>query len=122
MLINLARSCRPCRMYGHHGTPATGITASLFSKIVWSGPVAPQRRSVMAEHIGGGMISIETLAKLFRFTQPGILPSYRDALVVSAIADVGAIVVAELQSLVLAHGDRGRASDTRALLLGQRIF
>lgn len=42
---------------------------------------------------------------LIRSTQPGILPRHRDVLVVSAKLDVGAIAVAELQRLVLAHGD-----------------
>ena len=42
---------------------------------------------------------------LFRSTQPGILPRHRDVLVVPAKPNVGAIVVTELQRLVLAHGD-----------------
>lgn len=48
---------------------------------------------------------------LFGSTQPGILPGHRDALVVPAIADIGAIVVAEPQSLVFAQGDCRRNSD-----------
>jgi len=42
--------------------------------------------------------------------------------VVSAKLDVGATAVAELQRLVLAHGDRGRRSDAGTLLNSQRIF
>jgi hypothetical protein len=37
--------------------------------------------------------------------QPGILPRHRDVLVVPAKVDVGAIAVAELQRLMLAHRD-----------------
>src|SRR5882762_6294909 len=60
--------------------------------------------------------SAATSESLVGFTQPGILPTHRDILKVTAIPDVGAIAVAEFHGLVLARGNRDCDADTGALL------
>src|SRR5271169_4372174 len=55
-------------------------------------------------------------------SQPAILPSHRYVLVVAAKLDVGPVAIAELQGLVLANRDRGRASEARVLLSGKWVF
>src|SRR5580692_7526013 len=55
-------------------------------------------------------------------SHPGILPGHRDALVVSAIPNVVATVVTELQRLVFGYGDRGRCSNAGVVFLGLRVF
>src|SRR6266403_1959201 len=62
---------------------------------------------------------------LFRSAQPDILPCDGDILVVSAKADVRAIVVTHLHRLVFVQGKRGSCPDARAALasvgIGQAI-
>lgn len=69
-----------------------------------SGSMEPLRTESFA-----GSSSVSNVNKqdphLLRPPQPGVLPCNRDVLVVAAIPYVGAIAVAELQSLMLGYWD-----------------
>ena len=62
------------------------------------------------------------LSPLFRFAQPGVLPSNRDVLVVAAIPYVGAIAVAEFQRLMFRNWDRKCGAKPGICLPRQRVW
>ena len=65
---------------------------------------------------------MQECSRLFGFSQPRVLPRSRDALVVAAEPDVGAIVLAELQRLVFRNRNRDGASQAGVRLLCERVL
>src|SRR5271155_5855349 len=70
---------------------------------------------------GGFCISPRLGSRLLRPANPGKLPGYGDIVIVAAIADVGAVVVADLDGLASGDGKRGGHADARAGLASGKV-
>jgi hypothetical protein len=111
-------------VYGHTQSIAYNLTAGEIEindadKDKSTGVLYPAAQLVInkegqdREHMLGGV--------LIGSAQPGILPPQRNVLVVPAKPDIGTIVVAEFQRLVLADGDCNSGSNSGVPLLSKGI-